>query len=83
MLRTDAIELAALQEQRHAVPIVFTQVTDPVGEGLVLNLAHPGGHLTGFTSFDCGHQFETAEYLRFDATSNARRKISPLPSLVT
>ena len=68
VLRTDAIELvgmapdlilanstpvtAALQEQRHAVPIVFTQVTDPVGEGLVLNLAHPGGHLTGFTSFE-------------------------------
>jgi putative ABC transport system substrate-binding protein len=44
--------MAALQEQRHAVPIVFTQVTDPAGEGLVLNLAHPGGHLTGFTSFE-------------------------------
>jgi putative tryptophan/tyrosine transport system substrate-binding protein len=44
--------MAALQEQRHAVPIVFTQVTDPVGQGLVLNLAHPGGHLTGFTSFE-------------------------------
>jgi putative tryptophan/tyrosine transport system substrate-binding protein len=36
--------IAALQEQHQAVPIVFTQVTDPVGEGLVLNLAHPGGH---------------------------------------
>ena len=44
--------MAALQEQRQAVPIVFTQLTDPVGEGLVLNLARPGGHLTGFTSFE-------------------------------
>jgi putative ABC transport system substrate-binding protein len=44
--------IAALQEQRQAVPIVFTQVTDPVDEGLVSNLAHPGGHLTGFTSFE-------------------------------
>jgi putative ABC transport system substrate-binding protein len=44
--------MSALQEQRHAVPIVFTQVTDPVGQGLVLNLAHPGGRLTGFTSFE-------------------------------
>jgi putative tryptophan/tyrosine transport system substrate-binding protein len=68
VLRTDATELvgmapdlilvnstpaiAALQERHEAVPIVFTQVTDPVGEGLVLNLAHPGGHLTGFTSFE-------------------------------
>ena len=44
--------MAALQEQPSAVPIVFTQVTDPVGQGLVPNLAHPGGLLTGFTSFE-------------------------------
>ena len=28
------------------------QVTDPVGQGLVPNLARPGGNLTGFTSFE-------------------------------
>jgi ABC-type uncharacterized transport system substrate-binding protein len=43
---------AALREQSGAVPIVFTQVTDPVGQGLVPNLAHPGGNITGFTSFE-------------------------------
>jgi putative ABC transport system substrate-binding protein len=43
---------AALRGQSQAVPIVFTQVTDPVGQGLVSNLAHPGGNLTGFTSFE-------------------------------
>src|SRR5262249_55476214 len=42
----------ALREQSQTVPIVFTQVTDPVGQGLVPNLAHPGGNLTGFTSFE-------------------------------
>src|SRR6516162_11368100 len=42
----------ALREQSGAVPIVFTQVTDPVGQGVVPNLAHPGGNLTGFTSFE-------------------------------
>jgi len=42
----------ALKEQSQTVPIVFTQVTDPVGQGLVPNLAHPGGNLTGFTSFE-------------------------------
>src|SRR5262245_4869653 len=42
----------ALREQSGAVPIVFTQVVDPVGQGLVANLAHPGGNLTGFTSFE-------------------------------
>jgi putative ABC transport system substrate-binding protein len=34
---------AALREQSGAVPIVFTQVVDPVGQGLVPNLAHSGG----------------------------------------
>src|SRR6266511_1794949 len=43
---------AALREQSQAVPIVFTQVADPVGQGLVPNLAHPGGNVTGFTSFE-------------------------------
>ena len=43
---------AALQEQSRTVPIVFTQVSDPVGQGLVSNLAHPGGNLTGFTTFE-------------------------------
>jgi len=42
----------ALREQSLAVPIVFTQVVDPVGQGLVPNLAHPGGNVTGFTSFE-------------------------------
>jgi putative ABC transport system substrate-binding protein len=42
----------ALREQSPAVPIVFTQVVDPVGQGLVPNLANPGGNVTGFTSFE-------------------------------
>src|SRR5262250_3719460 len=42
----------ALREQSGTVPIVFTQVVDPIGQGLVPNLAHPGGNVTGFTSFE-------------------------------
>jgi putative ABC transport system substrate-binding protein len=34
------------------LPIVFVQVTNPVGGGFVASLAHPGGNITGFTNFE-------------------------------
>ncbi len=52
ILATSTPVMAALQEQGVSVPIVFVQVTDPVGQGLVSNLARPGGHITGFTHFE-------------------------------
>jgi putative ABC transport system substrate-binding protein len=51
ILATSTPVLAALH-QGNPRPIVFVQVTDPVGNGFVPNLARPGGNLTGFTSFE-------------------------------
>jgi putative ABC transport system substrate-binding protein len=42
----------ALRRLAGAVPIVFTIVTDPVVQGFVASLAHPGGNVTGFTDYD-------------------------------
>ena len=42
----------ALRDVTQTIPIVFSQLIDPVADGLVSNLAHPGGNLTGFTSFE-------------------------------
>jgi putative ABC transport system substrate-binding protein len=45
---------AALQRQSRAIPIVFVQVSDPVGSGLVTSLARPDGNLTGFLLYESG-----------------------------
>src|ERR1700686_5015119 len=42
----------ALLKQTRAIPIVFLTVTDPLGQGLVASLAHPGGNITGFAVFE-------------------------------
>jgi putative tryptophan/tyrosine transport system substrate-binding protein len=40
---------AALLQQTHTIPIIFTQVVDPVGSGFVARIPRPGGNATGFT----------------------------------
>jgi putative ABC transport system substrate-binding protein len=44
--------VAAVRQQAETIPIVSVLVADPVGQGLVQSLAHPGGNLTGFTALD-------------------------------
>jgi len=42
----------SFQRQTKDIPVVFTMVTDPVGQGLIKSLAQPGANLTGFTNFE-------------------------------
>jgi putative tryptophan/tyrosine transport system substrate-binding protein len=44
--------VAALRQETTSIPIVFVSVTDPVGQGLITNLARPGGNMTGFDLVD-------------------------------
>jgi putative ABC transport system substrate-binding protein len=41
-----------LRRRTATIPIVFAVVTDPVSQGFVETLAHPGGNITGFTDYD-------------------------------
>jgi putative tryptophan/tyrosine transport system substrate-binding protein len=52
LLAGATISLVALQEATGDIPIVFAQVTDPVGAGFVASLARPGGNITGFTQHE-------------------------------
>jgi ABC-type uncharacterized transport system substrate-binding protein len=44
--------VSALLQVTRTIPIVFTWVSDSIGSGYVASLAHPGGNITGFHSFE-------------------------------
>ena len=44
------LAVQAVKAQAANLPIVFTTAADPVGSGLVADLAHPGGNLTGLST---------------------------------
>jgi len=43
---------AALQRETRTIPIVFANLSDPVGSGFVQGLDRPGGNITGFANFE-------------------------------
>jgi putative ABC transport system substrate-binding protein len=52
IVATSSPVTAALKQASHTIPIVFSVVNDPVGQGFVASLARPGGNITGFTFVD-------------------------------
>ena len=56
--------VAALQQATRTVPIVFVNVTDPVGAGYVASMARPAGNTTGFTFIEYGMSGKWLELLK-------------------
>jgi putative tryptophan/tyrosine transport system substrate-binding protein len=54
---------AALKRETQTIPIVFVVVTDPVGDGFVAGLPHPGGNITGFLTSESGITAKMLELL--------------------
>jgi putative ABC transport system substrate-binding protein len=52
ILATGTLSVAALRRVTATLPIVFADISDPVGAGLVDTLARPGGNVTGFMIFE-------------------------------
>jgi len=44
--------IRALRQATSSIPIVMAAINDPVDQGFVSSLAHPGGNITGFTFVD-------------------------------
>jgi putative ABC transport system substrate-binding protein len=54
VLASTSPSVVALQQASRVIPIVFANVTDPVGQGFVASLARPGGNATGFSIYEYG-----------------------------
>lgn len=52
MLASGTSVVRALQAETRGIPIVFVQVADPVGAGMVASMEHPGGNITGFANIN-------------------------------
>ena len=68
ILASGGFGVGPLRQATRTVPIVFVNVTDPVGAGFVASLARPGGNATGFLLF---------EYSIERKVARAAQKIAP------
>jgi ABC-type uncharacterized transport system substrate-binding protein len=72
-----------LSRHTRSIPIVFVQVSDPVGIGIVKSLARPGGNMTGFSNFEISIATKWLEVLKDIAAGITRVGVlvdSKLPS---
>jgi putative tryptophan/tyrosine transport system substrate-binding protein len=64
IMTVGSITVAPIQRATRTIPIVFTNVADPVGAGIVQSLARPGGNATGFTNFEYSMSGKWVELLK-------------------
>jgi putative ABC transport system substrate-binding protein len=64
ILANGTLSLAAARKETGTIPIVFVVVGDPVGQGFVTSLSHPGGNITGFTAFEFSTAAKWLELLK-------------------
>ena len=81
ILATASVSVGPLLQATRSVPIVFTNVPDPVGAGFVGSLARPGGNATGFLQFEYGMSGKWLELLKEIAPGVTRVAVLRDPAL--
>ena len=61
---TTSPSLTALRQRTRTIPIVFALIADAVDSGFVNSMAHPGGNITGFNSYEFSIGGKWLELLR-------------------
>jgi putative ABC transport system substrate-binding protein len=56
--------IVALKRATTTIPIVFSVVNDPVAQGIIPSMAHPGGNITGFSFLEYSMVGKSLEMLK-------------------
>ncbi len=64
IMAVGSVPIGPLLQATRTIPIVFSNVADPVGAGFVQSLARPGGNATGFTNFEYSMSGKWVELLK-------------------
>lgn len=67
-----AVTVRAAQKATSTIPIVFSVVVEPIGDGLATSLQQPGGNVTGVTTFDPQQARTQLEFLKMVRPALAR-----------
>jgi ABC-type uncharacterized transport system substrate-binding protein len=81
ILAGGSLAVAALRRATQTTPIVFVRVADPLSQKFVASLAHPGGNVTGFTSFEFDMSGKWLELLK--STAPHLRRVALMFNLAT
>jgi putative ABC transport system substrate-binding protein len=81
ILVSSPLALQPLLQETSSIPIVFTQIADPVGSGFVASLARPGGNLTGFPNTEYSIFAKLLEVLK-DIAPQTQRAAVLLPDQI-
>jgi putative ABC transport system substrate-binding protein len=52
ILTQNTLTTASVLQQTQTIPILFVNISDPVGSGFVASFARPGGNITGFINLE-------------------------------
>src|SRR5262249_32830863 len=64
ILSSSSPTTASLLQETRNIPIIFANIVDPVGSGLVASLSRPGGNATGFMLFEASLAGKGLELLK-------------------
>jgi putative ABC transport system substrate-binding protein len=81
-LAEGTVSVTALQHVTRTLPIVFANVGDPVGAGLVDSLSRPSGNATGFMNYEYGFSGKWLELLKQIAPQVTRAAVIRDPAFV-